>query len=303
MAQKATFGAGCFWGVEAAFRRLDGVTATAVGYAGGRTDNPSYQRGVLARDRPRRGGRGHLRPGADPVRAAARGVLGRARPDPARPAGAGRRRPVPLGDLRPRRGAAAAAEASRERVQARISRPVVTQIEDAPTVLAGRGLPPAVPREARPRELPRRPAERRVVFTPAATGRSGAWSLHRSRPTSRRRRTTPTWSTRSRIQGGRARRRVPTPSGGLRPARPRTRSGRSGRRTPGSLIRSRIPASRTRLRTRRCGRSPTRDRRTHTSARPSRPAAAVASADAGAARARPAGRRRLVQRSVSPLYL
>ena len=30
MQQKATFGAGCFWGVEAAFRRLDGVTATAV---------------------------------------------------------------------------------------------------------------------------------------------------------------------------------------------------------------------------------------------------------------------------------
>lgn len=40
---KATFGAGCFWGVEAAFRRLDGVTATSVGYAGGGTANPTYQ--------------------------------------------------------------------------------------------------------------------------------------------------------------------------------------------------------------------------------------------------------------------
>ncbi|MDP6952629.1 MAG: peptide-methionine (S)-S-oxide reductase MsrA [Alphaproteobacteria bacterium] len=39
----ATFGAGCFWGVEAAFRGLAGVTATAVGYAGGQTVNPSYQ--------------------------------------------------------------------------------------------------------------------------------------------------------------------------------------------------------------------------------------------------------------------
>lgn len=41
--EKATFGAGCFWGVEEAFRQLDGVTATAVGYAGGRTQNPTYQ--------------------------------------------------------------------------------------------------------------------------------------------------------------------------------------------------------------------------------------------------------------------
>jgi peptide-methionine (S)-S-oxide reductase len=41
--KKATFGAGCFWGVEAAFRQLDGVTATRVGYSGGHTENPTYE--------------------------------------------------------------------------------------------------------------------------------------------------------------------------------------------------------------------------------------------------------------------
>jgi peptide-methionine (S)-S-oxide reductase len=41
--KKATFGAGCFWGVEAAFRQLDGVTRTRVGYSGGHSENPTYE--------------------------------------------------------------------------------------------------------------------------------------------------------------------------------------------------------------------------------------------------------------------
>jgi peptide-methionine (S)-S-oxide reductase len=41
--KKATFGAGCFWGVEATFRRVPGVIDAAVGYAGGHTEKPTYK--------------------------------------------------------------------------------------------------------------------------------------------------------------------------------------------------------------------------------------------------------------------
>jgi peptide-methionine (S)-S-oxide reductase len=43
MTEKATFGGGCFWGVESTFREIDGVVDVAVGYEGGHTANPTYE--------------------------------------------------------------------------------------------------------------------------------------------------------------------------------------------------------------------------------------------------------------------
>ena len=41
--EKATFGAGCFWGVEAAFLEIEDVTKVTSGYSGGETENPTYE--------------------------------------------------------------------------------------------------------------------------------------------------------------------------------------------------------------------------------------------------------------------
>ena len=132
MEAKATFGAGCFWGVEAAFRRIEGVTATAVGYAGGSVPNPTYEQ-VCAH------ATGHaevVEVTFDPDRVPYEQLLAVfwAEHDPTQlnrqgpDVGDQYRSVIFVHDAEQR----AAAEASRDRVQERLSRPVVTQVEDAP---------------------------------------------------------------------------------------------------------------------------------------------------------------------------
>jgi peptide-methionine (S)-S-oxide reductase len=132
MEQKATFGAGCFWGVEAAFRRLDGVTGTRVGYAGGQVENPTYKE--VCRDNT-----GHaevVEVTYDPEKVPYEQLLAvfwsehdptqvnRQGPD----VGSQYRSAIFTYDDAQR----VAAEASRAQVQSRLGRPVATTIEDAP---------------------------------------------------------------------------------------------------------------------------------------------------------------------------
>jgi len=130
--QIATFGAGCFWGVEAAFRRLDGVMKTRVGYAGGGVDHPTYKQ--VCSDRT-----GHaevVEVTYDPDQVSYEQLLAVfwAEHDPTQvnrqgpDIGSQYRSVIFVHDAEQR----AAAEASRARVQERLTRPVATSIEDAP---------------------------------------------------------------------------------------------------------------------------------------------------------------------------
>jgi peptide-methionine (S)-S-oxide reductase len=131
--RKATFGAGCFWGVEAAFRRLNGVTSTAVGYAGGFKEHPTYEQVCSSHT-------GHAEVvevtyDADKIPYEQLLAVFWAEHDPTQSNGQGPdigdqyRTVIFVHDAEQR----AAAEASRARVEMRLSRPVVTQIEEAPT--------------------------------------------------------------------------------------------------------------------------------------------------------------------------
>jgi methionine-S-sulfoxide reductase len=130
--QIATFGAGCFWGVEAAFRRLDGVMKTRVGYAGGGVDHPTYKQVCSSRT-------GHaevVEVTYDPDQVPYEQLLAVfwAEHDPTQvnrqgpDIGSQYRSVIFVHDAAQR----AVAEASRARVQERLTRPVATSIEDAP---------------------------------------------------------------------------------------------------------------------------------------------------------------------------
>jgi methionine-S-sulfoxide reductase len=130
--KKATFGAGCFWGVEAAFRRTPGVTGTKVGYAGGPVDNPTYEQ--VCSDTTGHAEVVEVTYDDEQVPYEQLLAIFWAEHDPTQlnrqglDVGSQYRSVIFVHDEEQR----AAAEASREAVQARFTRPVVTQIEDAP---------------------------------------------------------------------------------------------------------------------------------------------------------------------------
>ncbi len=153
---KATFAAGCFWGVEATFRQIDGVTATRVGYTGGKLDNPTYK--DVCTDRT-----GHaeaVEVEYDPAKVSYDQLLDifweNHDPTQLNRQGPDWGSAVPLGDFLSFAGAGAGSAGLES--QPREVRPLQPSHRHSDCsrsdVLRGRGLPPAVSGEARPGELP-----------------------------------------------------------------------------------------------------------------------------------------------------
>ena len=180
MEKEATFGAGCFWGVEAAFRQLEGVTRTRVGYTGGTLDNPTYE-DVCSHTT------GHaevVEVTYDPERISYDELLKVfwGKHDPTQ---LNRRAGTSGTSIDPSCSSTTGAAGGSAAVEGARAGALVGADRDADRagrdVLRGRGLPPAVPREARPLELYAGAGPRQLSNLPVLRERPRSFDCGRSR--------------------------------------------------------------------------------------------------------------------------
>jgi peptide-methionine (S)-S-oxide reductase len=153
MTEKATFAAGCFWGVEVDFRNTPGVTDVQVGYTGGTTEQPTYQQ-VCS------GGTGHaeaVEVTFDPSEVTYEELVDEfwGLHDPTQV----NRQGWDVGSQYRSAIFPHSPEQARVATESKARAGTVLEADRDPDrgsgdVLAGRGIPPAVPRQERPRDLP-----------------------------------------------------------------------------------------------------------------------------------------------------